>query len=216
MAERLFVDLYDRVTDPQPQVRGVNDEDDGPFFDLNTRNFADKAARVMIRQGPDYRVGDHVQFLDKAQPHNTNVVCVDPDITPNGDANLNDVLNSGNFADRAAALAFVLNPNADGAFRLRVRLYDTLQQADELPSLVLYDWQADGNQVVDLQPFFFVRKAAKVGVDMMPGVEAGPHVGVFLQEILNVDSGNPIAPSRAVDLTPLGTFKKVVAVHFWT
>jgi hypothetical protein len=92
----LFIDLFDRVDDPLPFViLDELDENNRLFFhDLNDVNdgveFADRAARVRIRTGPDYRLGDHIRLLDRVRRSNTDTISIDPAVA--ADVNLNQVI----------------------------------------------------------------------------------------------------------------------------
>ena len=60
------------------------------------------------------------------------------------------------------------NPNTNGGFRLRVRLYDMVPNSSydwAHPSLVLYDWEFPIYQEVDLNKFHFADKAAAILFD---------------------------------------------------
>lgn len=128
----LFVDLFDRVNYSDPFTLDDSDVNNRVLFhDLNPLQWADRAARVQVRPGDEFRTGDHIRLRDAVRASNTDTVCVDPGIA--GDVDLNMV----GFADRAAAVNIILNPNADGGFRLRVSLFDRVGQA--IPNLILYD-----------------------------------------------------------------------------
>lgn len=212
MPEHLFVKLFDAVTDASPTVE-FNDEDDDVFYDLRTRNFAGKAARVDLVKGSDYRVGDHVQLLDAAtETGSANTVCADPDV--NMSVNLNNVLNGAGFADRAAAAKIILNPNADGSYRLRVNLYDTVGQPDDCPSLILYDWEfAMKGNLADLNRSCFADKAAKVIVDAGPGLQPGDFVN--LRDQVGASAGVRVEPGRSVNLNDYKVADKAAAVSFF-
>ena len=147
---RLTVELYDAIGDVNPFLIIT---DDVPFVDLNDRNGADKAARVVVKRGSEYHPGDHVRLLDEVQLVDTDMITVDPLVAADVD------LNAMGFADRAAGLAFELNPGA--SFDARVELFDTPRQA--LPNLSLYDWQSPSG-FYDLNSLHFADKAAAVRV----------------------------------------------------
>ncbi len=146
---RLLVDLYDAVRDVNPFL---TIPDGVPFVDLNPLNGADRAARVVVRTGPDYHLGDHVRLLDEARPVKTDMVTIDPLVHKDVD------LNAVNFSDKTAAVEFQLNPT--GEFRVRIDLHDQLGQP--YPNLSLYDWQAPTGEPIDLNPLNFADKAARV------------------------------------------------------
>src|SRR5262249_61877892 len=114
----IFVDLYDAPNSPHA-FHTLDDENENNrtlFYDLNVVGAADRAARVIVRLGAEYRIGDHIRLLDEVRNSNTATVSIDPAVAP--DVNLNAL----NFADKAAAIQIVLNPTS--GFRLRVSLYD--------------------------------------------------------------------------------------------
>jgi len=149
---RLSLELYDEVSGSAFVLpSGVTD--------LNAVGWADRAARIKVVPGDNYRVGDHVRLLDAVNANATNVRAIDPDVEGDVDLNLID------FADKAAGVELVLNPRLS-TYRLRVQLFDTLA-ADAPPTLVFYDWDAAAN-ALDLNLFHFAGKAARVRVDKGP------------------------------------------------
>ena len=137
----LNVKLFDRLDDENPgaTLGDSNPETDKRqlFWDLHhvdaDIDFADKARRVRVERGGEYRRGDHVILLDEVRQSDTRAVSIDPDVEADVDLNL------VGFADKAAAAKIVLNPNEDGAFRLRIQLFDEVNR--RVPHLLLYDWQ---------------------------------------------------------------------------
>lgn len=182
---RLTVSLFDRVDDAQPAV--VLDDNIGPLFDLNAQRFADKAARVLMRPGDAFVSGDHVRLLDEVNLNHTNTVALDPTIQE--DVDLNAVIfNNRGFADRAAAVEIILNPDLAGGYRLRVQLFDTVPQ--QLPTLVIYDFEftrpgdfidpnGEGTGFADLNQFHFADKTARIIVDKGPNWRDGDRIRVW-------------------------------------
>lgn len=174
----LMVKLYDEVED---RDRG---RDRAPYFELderNERNFEgfvdlnigaghDKAAKVEIFRQGSYHRGDHIRLWDAARAADSRAVSIDPEVSLSVD--LNDL----DFADKAAGLEFVLNPT-DG-YRLRVKLYDKVNQ--ELPNLILYDWEfAPRGLRAELTTFHFADKAAKLIVEQGPDYVEGDRIRVW-------------------------------------
>ena len=182
----LFVDLYDRVGDKLPCCT-LNDHDVNNrryFYDLHRRGVAEHVTRVVIRRGDEYRTGDHIRLFDKSRADDSDTIAIDP--ANAADVDLNDVIfNAQGFADRAAAVLIVTNPNPDSSFRLRISLYDQVGQ--KLPSLIFYDWEyAPDVQLADLNHFHFANKAAFIRIEKGPNYQAGDQV--ILWETLARDS----------------------------
>jgi len=172
----LFVDLFDRVGDPVPYYT-LDDQDENNrlfFHDLNIHGAADRAARVRIRRGDEFRRGDHIRLMDRVRRSNTDTISVDPDVT--GDVDLNRVIfNNAGFADRTAAVLIVTNPNQDGGFRLRVKLLDRVGQ--EFPTLILYNWEFPPRlRFADLNLFNFADKTAFIQVERGPNFRDGDRI----------------------------------------
>jgi len=173
----LFVDLYDRVDSPNP-YHTFDDQNENNrlfFHDLNVFGAADKAARVVVRPGDEYRTGDHIRMLDRVRRSNNVTISVDPAVA--GDVDLNKVIveNGNNFADKAAAVLIVTNPNQNGSFRLRVSLYDQVGQ--EFPTLILYDWEFPPSlRFADLNLFHFADRAAFIRVEQGPNYINGDRI----------------------------------------
>jgi hypothetical protein len=174
----LFVDLFDRVNDALP-FHTLDDQDVNNrvlFHDLNLARAADKAARVRIRRGGEFRRGDHIRLLDQVRESNTDTVSVDPDIAD--DVNLNVV----GFADKAAAVKIILNANPNGGFRLRISLFDRVGQTT--PNLVFYDFEFVPHEtLIDLNRFHFADKAAFVRVERGPNFRQGDRIFVSVQGV---------------------------------
>jgi hypothetical protein len=200
---RLIVELYDAVGDVNPFLIIP---DDVAFVDLNPRDGADKAARVVVKPGADYQPGDHVRLLDEVRPLDTDMVTVDPLVQ--ADVNLNAV----GFADKAAGLHFQLNPT--GQFRLRIELYDQVGQ--RYPNLSFYDWQGDPQALINLNLMRFADKAARVRLATGGGFRPGDHVRL-LDEVRLVDTDmvtvDPLV-SRDVNLNAVGFADKAAGLHF--
>jgi hypothetical protein len=93
--------------------------------------------------------------------------------------------NNTGFADRAAALLIVLNPNENGDFRLRVSLFDQVTQA--FPTLILYDWEFPPSfRFADLNFFNFADKTAFVRVERGGLYQVGDRV--ILRDVLEAGS----------------------------
>ena len=172
----LFVDLYDRVDDRFPCCT-LDDHDVNHrqyFHDLRQNGMADRADRVVVRYGDEYRPGDHVRLLGQIKPRYVDTIAVDPMIA--AEVDLNEVIfRDQGFANRAEALLFVTNPNPDCSFRLRVSLYDQVRQ--QLPSLVFYDWEyPPGLGSIDLNLFHFAHKVALVCIERGPAYQTGDKV----------------------------------------
>ena len=200
---RLTVELYDAIGDVNPFLIIT---DDVPFVDLNDRNGADKAARVVVKRGSEYHPGDHVRLLDEVRSVDTDMITVDPLVAADVD------LNAMGFADKAAALHFQLNPT--GQFRLRIDLHDQLGQP--YPNLSLYDWQADPRGPIDLNRLHFADKAARVRLTTGGGFRPGDHVRL-LDEVRSVDTDmitvDPLVAAD-VDLNAVGFADKAAGLDF--
>jgi hypothetical protein len=213
----LFVDLYDRVNDKQPYFT-IDEQLVNNFvghYDLNVHHAQDKAARVVVRPGKEYRRGDHIRLLDEVKPGGTDTICIDPDIAADVDLN-HVVFNNGGFADKAAAVVFVFNPNPTGGYRLRVSLYDSAV-ATQFPTLVLYDWEQPNKSefdFVDLNPFHFADKAAAIRVESGPDYRVGDRV-ILLDAGKIGEEGRSFEPSgELIDLNSSSFADKAAGVQF--
>lgn len=203
----LFVDLYDRTNSANPfhTFDDQNENNRTLFYDLNVVGAADRAARVVVRRGDAYTVGDHIRLFDQVRNSNTATVSVDPAVSR--DANLNAV----DFADKAAAVQIVHNPHRSGSYRLRVSLYDRVGQ--RLPNLILYDWEFVPNQrIADLNLFHFADKAAFIRVERGPGYRRGDRI--LLWDSLRAGSRTQSYGPGAWDLNRDGWADKAAAVEF--
>jgi hypothetical protein len=203
----LFVDLYDGVDSANPfhTLDDQNENNRTLFYDLNIVGAADKAARVVVRPGNEYAIGDHIRLRDEVRNSNTGTVSVDPDVTR--DVNLNVV----NFADKAAAVEIVRNPSPSGRFRLRVILFDRSGQRS--PNLVLYDWEFVPNQrIADLNLFAFADKAAFIRVERGPGYRRGDRI--LLWDSLRAGSRTQSYGPGTWDLNRDGWADRAAAVEF--
>jgi hypothetical protein len=153
----LQVALYDRVSDSTPMATFTDQDQTGPFLNLNYWGVADRAARVVVTKGPAYQPGDHLRLLDRTQTSGTDMIDLDPATV--GQAVLNEDLNKVSFADKAAAMQFFQSPTA---FAPRIDLYDTVNQP--YPNLSIYSWQADAWGRVYLTDLNFRAKAARVNI----------------------------------------------------
>jgi len=97
----LRADLYDTLQQGFPNLTLYDWEAHGSEFDLNTLNFADKTARVVITEGSGYVSGDSITLFDEYNKPGTATWSVSP-TDRSTDINLNSV----GFADRAASLRF--------------------------------------------------------------------------------------------------------------
>ncbi len=169
---RLKIELYDTVAMSEKPFLVL--EDSQPqFYDLNKYHAADKATRIRVTRGDEYRYGDHVRLYDDVREFNTPTICVDPAMVHH--VNLNQVFNNGHFADRAAAISIILNPmeqphETGRWYSKRIALYDHADQV--APSLVFYDWQFP-NSRVELENFHFKGRASRMVYAGAPGRENG-------------------------------------------
>jgi hypothetical protein len=209
----LLVELFDSVTDGEPGATR-SDVTEGKrklFYNLNreeTTAFADKAARVRVSPEGEYRRGDHILLLDQVRQGNTATVAVDPDVKSDVD------LNRVGFADKTAALKFILNPNPTGGFRLRVQLFDRFDQ--RIPNIILYDWQYPPEEgPADLNSYHFADKAAFVILQRGPNFQEGDSIS--LQDTVDGDNEFPIEPqgeTTEVDLDTGNFANKAAALRF--
>ncbi len=172
----LMVELYERVDDRFPSCT-LADHDlhrRQCFYDLHPRGVADRAARVVVRPGDEYRTGDHIRLLDKARPGHADTIAIDPAIA--ADVDLNEVLfNKDGFAERAKAVLLITNPDVGGNYRLRVSLY--AQVGQKIPSLLLYDWECPKRGLLaDLEWFHFAHRVAFIRVEKGPAYQAGDRI----------------------------------------
>ncbi len=206
----LTVQLFDRVTDIVPQVR-IDDGGGVLFHDLHNTDpvFDDKAARVRVVPGGDYRRGDHIRLLDRVRQGDTAAVSIDPDIDDDVD------LNRLRFADKTAAVKIILNPDPLGRFRLRVSLFDRVDQ--RTPNFVLYDFEfpPEGGPA-DLHLFEFDDKAAFVILERGPDFQSGDRI--ILQD--TVEAGGrelsivSTGEQTEVDLNTRGFADRAAALRF--
>jgi hypothetical protein len=195
----LFIELYERIGDRFPSCT-LADHDlrhHSYFYDLHPRGVADRAARVVLRPGDAYRTGDHIRLLDKARPGYADTITLDPAIA--ADVDLNEVLfDEHGFAERAEAVLLVTNPNIDSSYRLRVSLY--AQVGQNIPSLLLYDWECSPRtHLADLECFHFAHKVAFIRVERGPAYQAGDRV--ILHEALTTGSQSYALEPGDYDLT---------------
>lgn len=195
----LFVELYEQVGDRFPCCTLADHDLHSRqyFFDLHPRGVADRAARVVVRPGPEYRTGDHIRLLDRARPSDTAAVAVDPAVA--ADVDLNSVLfDHHGFAGRAEAVVVVTNPNPDSSYRLRMSLYDQVGQL--WPSLIFYDWEYPADEpIADLSQFHFEQKAAFIRVEAGPAYQPGDRV--ILRESRGTDTPSQALEPGDYDLT---------------
>lgn len=195
----LFIELYERIGDRFPSCT-LADHDlyhREWFYDLHSYGVADRAARVVVRPGDDYRTGDHIRLLAKVRPSYADTIAIDPAIAD--DVDLNEVLfNDHSFAERPEAVLIVTNPNVDSSYRLRVSLY--AQVGQNIPSLLLYDWECpQGGRLADLECFHFAHKVALIRVEPGPAYEVGDRV--VLREALTTGSRSYALEPGDYDLT---------------
>ncbi|GIK36898.1 MAG: hypothetical protein BroJett011_07310 [Chloroflexota bacterium] len=195
----LIVEFYERFGDKFPCCT-VDDHDVRHrqyFHDLHHSGLADRAARVVVRPGDEYRTGDHIRLLDRVQPGYADTVAIDPAIA--GDVDLDEVLfNEHGFAERAEAVLIVTNPNADSSYRLRVNFFAQLGQ--KIPTLLLYDWECpQGGHLADLDCFHFAHKVASLRVEKGPAYREGDRV--VLREALTTGSRSYALEPGDYDLT---------------
>jgi len=175
--------LYDRVNDLNALIKnGTSDAlpshyGPGTFIhNLNIFGAADKAAAIKVTKDRDYRRGDHIRLLDQVGVSKTDAVSIDPDIRSTKVDLHKVIFNNRGFDDRAAGVEFVRNPNSDGSFRLRVRLYDKIPAKSDLayPTLVLYDWEFPSG--ADLNYFHFADRTAYIKIEKGPKYVKGDTV----------------------------------------
>lgn len=195
----LIVELYERAGDKFPGCTVEDHEVSNRqyFHDLHRRGLADRAARVVVRPGDEYRTGDHIRLLDKVRPSYADTIAIDPAIA--GDVDLNEVLfNEHGFTERAEAVLIVTNPNVDSSYRLRVSFYAQLGQ--KIPSLLLYDWECpQGEHLADLNCFHFAHKVASIRVEKGPTYQEGDRV--ILREALTTGCRSYALEPGDYDLT---------------
>lgn len=204
----LFVNLYDRVDSPNPfHILDDQNENNRLYFhDLNAFSAADKAARVVVRPGDEYRTGDHIRLLDKVRRSNTPSRSVDPAVV--GDVDLNRI----DFADKAAAVQIVTNSDPNGGFRLRVLLYNSPEQT-EIPDLVLYDWEFPPSvRFADLNLFGYADTVAYIRVQKGPNYKSGDRI--FLWDSLESGSDSMAYEPGDYDLNVDGWADKAAGVEF--
>ena len=197
----LIVELYEQFGGKFPCC-ALDDHDVSNrqyFHDLQERGIADRAARVVVRRGDEYRTGDHIRLLDQVRPSYADTIAIDPAIA--NDVDLNEVLfNEHGFAERTEAVLIVTNPNLDSSYRLRVSLY--AQVGQKIPSLILYDWEyLRAERLADLNCFHFANKTALIRVEGGPAYQAGDRV--ILREGLASDSRSYTLELGDYDLTRL-------------
>jgi hypothetical protein len=189
----LIVELYERFGDRFPCCTLDDHEVSNRqyFHDLQQRGIADRAARVIVRPGDEYHIGDHVRLLDKVRRSYADTVVIDPVIA--NEVDLNEVLfDEQGFTERAEAVLIVPNPNIDSSYRLRVSLYAEVGQ--KIPSLVLYDWEYPLSEcLADLNYFHFANKAAFIRVERGPAYQEGDRI---------VLRGAPTTDARSYALEP--------------
>jgi hypothetical protein len=213
----LEVELFDRLDDEDPgaTLRDINPETGKRqlFWDLHHvdsgTDFADRTRRAKVERGSEYRRGDHVILLDEVRQSDTDAVSIDPDVEADVDLNL------VGLAVKAAAAKIVLNPNEDGAFRLRIQLFNEVNR--RVPNLVLYDWQFPPEEgPADLNTFHFADKTAFVIIDRGPTFVDGDTV--VLQNKVGGGSEELSIPSEGptteVDLNTKNFADEAAALRF--
>ena len=85
----LYVELYDQPHAQFPcytlDDRDVNQRQ--YFHNLMHHELADRAVRVVVKPGDEYRTGDHIRLMrEVGQPH-TDTVAIDPIISDDVDLN---------------------------------------------------------------------------------------------------------------------------------
>lgn len=172
----LVVELYERCSDRFPccTLEDHDVSDRQYFHDLHRRGSADRAARVIVRPGDEYRIGDHIRLLDKVRRSHTHTIAIDPAVAD--DVDLNEVpVNEHSFAERAEAVLFITNPNIDSSYRLRVTFYTQVGQ--KIPSLILYDWECpSAGSLTDLNCFHLARRAAFIRIESGPAYQDGDRI----------------------------------------
>jgi hypothetical protein len=208
----LSVELFDSVTDDNAgaTISDMTDSKRTLFHNLNRTDppFADRASRVRVSSEGEYRRGDHILLLDQVRQGNTGTIAVDPDVDDDVD------LNRVGFADKAAAVKMVLNPNPLGGFRLRVQLFDRVDQ--RTPNIVLYDWQFPPEEgPADLNSYHFADKGAFVILERGPNFQEGD--SIFLQDTVDGENEIEIVPEEElteVDLKTRNFADKAAALRF--
>jgi hypothetical protein len=149
-------------------------------------------------------------LLDEVRESNTDTVSIDPEVVADVD------LNAIGFADKAAAVKVVLNPNSTGGFRLRVSLFDRVGQT--IPNLILYDFEFPPHiALADLNRFHFADKAAFVRVKRGPDFRQGDRV--VLRDTVQAGGGSftiepATGPVVEVDLNAVAFADRAAAVEF--
>ena len=172
----LMVDLFERGGKRLPCC-SLNDHEVTNrqyFHDLYTRGVAKQIVRVVVRPGDEYRTGDHILLRNRVNLREADTVTIDPDIA--SEVHLDEIMfNARGFAERPAAIMIVTNPNQDSSYRLRISLFDQVDQ--QIPSLVFYDWEYPGGvHLADLRPFHFADKTAYIRVEPGPDYQPGDQV----------------------------------------
>jgi hypothetical protein len=195
----LMVELYERFGNKFPCYTLDDHEVSNRqyFHNLHRRGLADRAARVIVRPGNEYRTGDHIRLLDKVRPSYADTIAIDPAIAD--DVDLNEVrFNEHGFAERAEAVLIVTNPDVDSSHRLRVSLY--AQVGQKIPSLILYDWECpQSTHLADLNCFHFAHKTAFIRIERGPTYQARDRV--ILREALGPSSQTHALEPSDYDLT---------------
>ncbi|HRV92574.1 MAG TPA: hypothetical protein P5526_10465 [Anaerolineae bacterium] len=176
MMTHLYVELYDRPHAQFPCYT-LDDHDVNQrqyFHNLTHHESADRAVRVVIKPGDEYRTGDHIRLMREIGCPHTDTVAIDPIIAD--DVDLNQLYYEAQaIENRTAGVLIVTSPNPDSGYRLRVSLYKDADQ--RLPSLLFYDWEYPSRtRPLDLNRFHFAHKAAVITIEPGPNYEAGDRV----------------------------------------
>ncbi len=226
----VIVKLYDRLTDNDKKPMCIlndynpqNPKRPNLLHNLNDRNAADKAAKVIVEPGSKYRCGDHIRLFNEVGKHSTDTVSIDPNV--NDKVDLHQVIfNDKGFDDRAAGIQVVRNPNADGSFRLRLRLYDkqpgNASYHQKHPTLVLYDWEfPPSNPEVDLNAFHLADKISTIILDKGPDYREGDHITLYDNRgstgaIRTLEGPSPEDVSKVYHLNRIGFADKTAVIKF--
>ena len=164
---RLEVILYD--ANGQSEAFTDDDLEGKPFINLQDRGWASRAVNAVVNTFDESVRGDHALLTQAAQEDQTDTIVLDPWLVQ-GAVPLGSV--DKGFSERACGLQFRLN---NSGFPARARMV-LCNSGDNInwPSLVFYDFeQPVDDNLIELQPYFFVGKTAQVRADLLtvgPGV----------------------------------------------
>lgn len=205
----LYVELYDQPHAQFPCYT-LDDHDVNQrqyFHNLTHHEAADKAVRVVIKPGDEYRTGDHIRLMREVGRPHTDTVAIDPVIAD--DVDLNQLYYEVQATEnRTAAVLIVTSPNPDSGYRLRVSLFKDAEQ--QLPSLLFYDWEYPSQtRPIDLNRFHFAHKTAIITIEPGPNYQDGDRI--LLREGAAASSRTHALEPGSYDLHQLMPERKAVA-----